>query len=102
MCSTAGAGPHHDRPPLHQHSTFGTTVHADEAAGRHVVVFASEPIDDDPNWRPLQSGELLHVDVELALNAVVALPQAPRRRITLDDLNERERASQAPGDPSRR
>ena len=48
--------------PLHHRSTLGTLLRSDDAARRPVVVLASEPMDDDPGWRALESGELLHVD----------------------------------------
>ncbi|MGI3779822.1 MAG: class II glutamine amidotransferase, partial [Janthinobacterium lividum] len=34
-------------------------------ADRASVVVASEPMDDDPGWRPLSPGELIHVDRQL-------------------------------------
>jgi glutamine amidotransferase len=85
-----------DRQALHQQSTLGTTIDADEAAERHVVVLASEPIDNDPDWRLLRSGELLHVDAELKLSSMMALPGPPRHPITANALNDHERASQLP------
>ena len=83
--------------PLHHRSSLGTRVHSEEAARRPVVVLASEPMDDDPGWRLLESGELLHVDAELELSSAIALPDPPAHRLELSELSEHERASQSVG-----
>jgi hypothetical protein len=72
-------------------------VHSDEAVQRPVVVLASEPMDDDPGWRELESGELLHVGPELEVDSEIALPDPPTHRLELRDLSELERASQSVG-----
>jgi glutamine amidotransferase len=54
-------------------------------------------MDDDPGWRPLESGELLHVDAELELSSAIALPNPPTQRLELGDLSALERASQSVG-----
>jgi predicted glutamine amidotransferase len=86
--------------PLHHHSSFGTCVRSDVAASHPVVVFASEPMDADPGWRSLASGELVHVDAELNVNSEIAFPDPPAQLIDLSDLDEHGRASQ--GDATRR
>ncbi|MGD0167995.1 MAG: class II glutamine amidotransferase [Gaiellaceae bacterium] len=91
------AGGHRGGQPLHHQSSLGTRVHSDEAAQRPVVVLASEPMDDDPGWRLLESGELLHVGAELELGSTVALPDPPAHRLELRDLSELGRASQSIG-----
>jgi predicted glutamine amidotransferase len=91
------AGGHRGGQPLHHRSRLGTRVHSDDAAQRPVVVLASEPMDDDPGWRLLESGELLHVGAELELSSTVALPDPPAHRLELSDLSELERASQSVG-----
>jgi glutamine amidotransferase len=55
-------------------------VEADVPAGRTAVVVASEPMDDDPAWRLMAPGELLHVDRRLQVDSTLALPDPPRRR----------------------
>ena len=42
------------------------------------MVFASEPMDDDPRWRLLEPGELVHVDAGLRVTRDVVLPDPPR------------------------
>ena len=91
------AGGHRGGQPLHHCSSLGTRVRSEEAAKRAVVVLASEPMDDDPGWRPLESGELLHVDAELELSSAIALPNPPTQRLELGDLSALERASQSVG-----
>jgi predicted glutamine amidotransferase len=51
------------------------------------VVFASEPMDDDPAWRLLRPGTLVHVDADLAVTERVALPDPPQHPLTLADLS---------------
>ncbi len=61
---------------------------------RSSVVFASEPMDDDPRWRLMESGELIHVDAGLRVNSGVVLPDPPRHRLAKSDLSEREQQAQ--------
>src|SRR5947209_1104845 len=62
----AAGGPSGGRHLEHA-SARGMRIRSGELADRRSVVIASERMDDDPGWRPLQSGELLHVDRELAV-----------------------------------
>lgn len=82
--------------PLEHSSSHGTRVHSEHGAQLPLVVIASEPLDGDPNWRALAPGELLHVDADLRLSSRTILPDPPAKRLTLADLGERARASQAP------
>jgi glutamine amidotransferase len=52
-------------------------------------------MDDDPGWRLLASGELLHVDAELAVSSTIAVDHPPRHPLTLADLSPHAAASQA-------
>jgi len=91
------AGGHRGGQPLHHRGSLGIRVHSEEAARRPVVVLASEPMDDDPGWRMLESGELLHVDAELKVSSAIALPDPPTHRLELGDLSALGRASQSVG-----
>jgi glutamine amidotransferase len=62
---------------------------------RPSVVVASEPMDEDPGWRQLQSGELLHVAGDLAVTRRRVLTHPPAHPLTLADLDPRAAASQA-------
>ena len=92
------------RPPggsTGHHALDGRTdrIHArsSDLADRAGVIVASEPMDHDPAWQPLNSGELVHVGPELALDVSVPFPQPPAHPLTLADLQPREAASQTAG-----
>lgn len=80
--------------PLHQRSRLGTEIKSEDAEDQRVVVVASEPMDDDPGWRPLEPGELLHVNGELGIHSEVALPHPPSDLIKLHQMDEKAQASQ--------
>jgi predicted glutamine amidotransferase len=88
------AGGEQGEQPLRHHSSLGTRVHSQEAAQRAVVVLASEPMDEDPGWRALASGELLHVGPELDVSSAIVLPGAPAHMLDLSTLGEQSRSSQ--------
>jgi glutamine amidotransferase len=50
------------------------------------VIVASEPMDEDPGWRPLASGELLRVDRLLGVSSTIAIDRPPRHQLALADL----------------
>ncbi len=86
---------------LHHVSPAGTMqVHSENLAEQAAVVVASERMDDDPAWRPLSSGELLHVDGDGRISTTIAVPDAPARPLTLGDLAPSAAASQAAGKSS--
>jgi predicted glutamine amidotransferase len=65
-------------------------IHAqsEELTKRSSVVFATEPMDDDPRWSLLDPGELVHVDSNLDITRTVALPDPPRHLVRRDDLSQ--------------
>jgi predicted glutamine amidotransferase len=65
-----------------------------DLAGRPAVVVATERMDDDPGWRPLASGELVHVDGTLAVDRRRVLDHPPSRPLTLAELEGRAAAAQ--------
>jgi glutamine amidotransferase len=71
-------------------------IHVGSAAlaDRPSVVVASEPMDEDPAWRPLSSGELIHVDAELTVHCRLAFPDPPAHLLTLADLQPEKARSQ--------
>jgi glutamine amidotransferase len=75
------AGGHQGGQPLHHRSSLGTRVHSDEAAQRPVVVLASEPMDEDPAWRALESGELLQINPRLEITTAIVLVDPPVHRL---------------------
>ena len=52
-------------------------------------------MDENPRWRSLAPGELIHVGATSPLDARVALDRAPAHRLTLADLHPTAAASQA-------
>ena len=73
---------------IHAHST-------DLARSPHVL-FATEPMDHNPGWRPMASGELVHVGPLLAVAATFPLPDSPTHPLSLSDLEPSAAASQRP------
>ena len=61
------------REPLAQTSSHGTRVESADGGSHRLVVVASERMDDDPGWRAVRSGELLHVGVSLDVGSTFPL-----------------------------
>ncbi|MEW5808269.1 MAG: class II glutamine amidotransferase [Actinomycetota bacterium] len=59
------------------------------------VVFATERMDDDPAWRLLGDGELVHVGPGLAVTSTTGVFEPPRQRLTVTDLSPAAAASQS-------
>jgi len=77
-------------------SPAGTVrVRSGELADLPAVVIASEPMDEDPGWRLLASGELLHVDGAGRVSSSIAVEEPPRHPLTLGDLAPHAAASQS-------
>jgi glutamine amidotransferase len=79
---------------LEHMSSFGTRVSSDHGASRPLVTIASEKMDQDPAWRLLDSGELLHVSPTLGVSSRRILEASPPRLLRLEDLTGRARESQ--------
>ena len=60
------------------------------------VVIASERMDDDPGWRPLDPGELLHVSSTLEIESSAPFPAEPAHLLDVSDLDPAAAASQHP------
>ncbi len=80
-------------------STFDATsvrIHARSAdlADQPATIIASEPMDDNPNWRPLQAGELIRVDADQSVHSTFPLPRQPAHQLTLNDLSSSVATSQ--------
>jgi glutamine amidotransferase len=82
-----GAGGPHGHRHLDQASAAGRVrVRSAALAATPAVVVASEPMDDNPEWRSLSPGELLHVDRHLQIHTTIALEHPPAHQLTLNDL----------------
>jgi predicted glutamine amidotransferase len=71
-------------------------AHSEHLTDHASVVFASEPMDDDPRWAPLAPGELVHVDADLNITRQLAFPRPPRHQLRREDLTTAAAASQHP------
>ncbi len=60
-------------------------VSSDHLAEHPAVIIASEPMDDHPDWRLMESGELLHVAPDLTVRSSLVLLNPPARR-SIDPL----------------
>ncbi|MEV0976292.1 class II glutamine amidotransferase [Streptomyces sp. NPDC049915] len=87
-------GQHGSRHLDHSGSDGRMRVHSAPLADHPAVIVASERMDDNPHWRPMESGELLHVGPDLRTTHRVVLPDPPAHRLTLDDLHPDAAASQ--------
>jgi glutamine amidotransferase len=62
------------------------SAHSRHLQDRPSVVFASESMDDDPRWRLIAPGELVHVDAALQLSSRHVLPDPPKHQLRREDL----------------
>lgn len=67
---------------------------SEDLAERPAVIVATERMDDDPGWRPLACGELLHVDDSLTVDTRRAIDVPPTRPLSLSELEGRAAAAQ--------
>ncbi|HET9125122.1 MAG TPA: class II glutamine amidotransferase [Solirubrobacteraceae bacterium] len=65
-----------------------------ELAERPAVIVATEKMDDDPGWRPMASGELLHVDASLSCTYRQILDEPPAHPLSLAELEGHAAAAQ--------
>lgn len=66
---------------------------------RAAVVVESERMDEDPRWRVMASGELLHVGPDLEVNSRIVVAGPPAHPLSLDDLRPEAAASQTTAVP---
>jgi glutamine amidotransferase len=52
------------------------------------TVIASQPMDTNPLWRLLDSGELIHVDEHLNVTSEIAVPDPPAEMLVLSQQEE--------------
>lgn len=80
---------------LEHRSSLGSRISSEHGARMPLVVIASERMDEDASWRPMDSGELVQVGPTLEVSSRRILDGPPARPLTLEDLEPRARASQA-------
>src|SRR5262249_7389141 len=91
----AAGGPGGHRYMDHASARGSVRVRSGDLATRRAVVVASEPMDEDPGWHALRSGELLHVDPDLRVTTTPPLDPPPANQLTLSDLGDKAAASQS-------
>jgi predicted glutamine amidotransferase len=92
----AAGGPGGDRH-LDAASAAGTVrVRSQRLARDPSVIVASERMDEDPGWRLLEPGELIHVGPALQVDSSIVLDRPPARPLSLADLDPTAAAAQAP------
>jgi glutamine amidotransferase len=85
-----GSGGQHGHRHLDQASAAGRIrVRSGTLADAPAVVVASERMDENPHWRSLNPGELLHVDSHLQIHRTTAIEHPPAHQLTLEDLGHR-------------
>jgi predicted glutamine amidotransferase len=89
-------GPGGSRHLEHASAAGSIRVRSADLAGIPAVVVASERMDEDPGWRAITPGHLLHVGPDLRVRSTAVLDHPPRHRLTLADLDPRAAASQGP------
>lgn len=88
--SPDGAGPSEDG--FDQRSVSGITrVFSGQLSILPATVIASQPMDTNPLWRMLESGELVHVDQDLRVTSTIAVPDPPA---TMLELSAKAEAAQ--------
>jgi predicted glutamine amidotransferase len=91
----AAGGPSGEHHLEHSSARGSIRVRSGELRDRPAVVVATERMDEDPGWRNLEAGELLHVDADLGVHRRIILSAPPNRPLALADLDPRAAASQA-------
>jgi predicted glutamine amidotransferase len=91
----SAGGPTGARHLDHASARGSVRVRSGDLAKRPAVVVASEPMDEDPGWHALRSGELLHVGADLRVTITRAVQGPPAHQLTLDDLTGKAASSQA-------
>lgn len=75
-------------PRIHSRST--------ELAAARSVLFATKRMNQNPDWRPMAPGELVHVGPDLVVTSTFPFPDQPAHPLTLADLEPSAAASQMP------
>jgi glutamine amidotransferase len=91
----SAGGPYGNRHLEHASASGTVRVRSADLSATPAVVVATERMDEDPGWRPLRPGELLHVGPELRIDTRIVLAEPPRYLLRLADLNPTAAASQS-------
>ncbi|MFJ8311717.1 MULTISPECIES: class II glutamine amidotransferase [unclassified Streptomyces] len=92
----AAGGQHGERHLDHSGTAGRMRIHSRDLADAPSVVVASERMDDHPEWRLMEPGELLHVTPDGRADRRLALPDPPAHPLRLSDMSARAADSQKP------
>ncbi|MCW3050629.1 MAG: class glutamine amidotransferase [Solirubrobacterales bacterium] len=92
-------GPGGSRHLEHASAAGHIRVRSADLATTPAVVVASERMDEDPGWRAITPGHVVHVGPDLEVRSTMVLEAPPRHRLALADLDPRAAASQRPSGP---
>ncbi|MFI5685430.1 class II glutamine amidotransferase [Streptomyces sp. NPDC051636] len=90
----SGGGQHGNRHLDHSGTAGRMRIHSQQLADTSAVVIASERMDDNPDWRLMASGELLHLGPDLTTTGRTVLHSKPMHLLSLNDLRPDAAASQ--------
>jgi predicted glutamine amidotransferase len=96
----AAGGPGGGRHLDHASARGSVRVRSGDLAAAPAVIVATERMDEDPAWRPLGPGQLLHVDEHLHVDLRTVLEHPPAHPLALQDLDPRAAASQSAAKPA--
>jgi predicted glutamine amidotransferase len=83
------SGPDGSSDGFDQRSMSGITrVFSGQLSILPATVIASQPMDSNPLWRLLGSGELIHVDRDLRITSTIAVPDPPANMLELTSKEE--------------
>jgi glutamine amidotransferase len=94
MLQRPAGGRHGDRHLDHTGTDGHLRVHSADLAHTPALVVASERMDDNPNWRLMKPGELLHARPGTIPRSRIVLHDPPAHPMSLDDLRPQAAASQ--------
>ncbi len=69
-----------------EHRTDRIHAQSDELAGQPCVTVASEAMDDESHWQPIEPGTLVHVDADLNVAMTLLRTTPPAHPLTRTDL----------------
>jgi predicted glutamine amidotransferase len=92
----AAGGTHGNRHLEHASAPGTVRVRSGDLARVPATVVATERMDEDPLWRLLDPGELLHVDANQRVTGRLAFDRPPVHQLARADLHPRAAAAQHP------
>lgn len=79
--------------PLVEDGPSGTLhLHTNETLDHPVVIVASEKMDAEPGWEPIESGELVHIGPDMSIDREIIVTGPPKHQMV---LQAHEAASQS-------